>query len=153
MLKEFEEEHDHARVPQDYILDGKKLGGAVATMRSSHKRGSLSPEHEAQLLTPKGWVWDAIEAQWLDHYVEVKRYGDEHGHLRGMDKQHDGWMRKMKNRAGVIGQQGLGPLLANLAGPSGASLILCELAGSAAASYCGCQPRPAAHCVMMNTLL
>jgi hypothetical protein len=30
---------------------------------------------------------------------------------------------EMKNRAGVIGQQGLGPLLANLAGPSGAPRI------------------------------
>jgi hypothetical protein len=30
---------------------------------------------------------------------------------------------EMKNRAGLIGQQGLGPLLANLAGPSGAPRI------------------------------
>ena len=29
----------------------------------------------------------------------------------------------MKTRAGLIGQQGLGPLLANLAGPSGAPRI------------------------------
>ena len=108
ILEQFVKDHGHARVPQDYEVNGKKLGIAVAGMRRAYVEGKRFPEREARLESLTGWVWDAIEAKWLDHYVEVKHYGDEHGHLRGMDKKYEYWTRNQR----TYFRQGLGKLSA-----------------------------------------
>ncbi|MGY1738367.1 zinc-ribbon domain-containing protein [Geodermatophilus sp. SYSU D00684] len=46
-----------ARVPQEHVEDGYRLGQKVANLRLQHRRGQLSRERAAQLEQLPGWTW------------------------------------------------------------------------------------------------
>jgi superfamily II DNA or RNA helicase len=57
LLCAFAEREGHARVPQQHVENGVRLGGWVGVQRQ--KRGSLSRERRARLESVSGWSWDA----------------------------------------------------------------------------------------------
>ena len=58
-LKRFVRREKHARVPQEHIEDGVRLGKWVRKQRTSYKKNSLEPARIQALESVKGWIWDA----------------------------------------------------------------------------------------------
>jgi hypothetical protein len=82
-LKEFVEQHGHAKVGQGFEApDGFGLGLWVNNLRAQRKQNKLSDEKVARLESLAGWAWDVLEAQWEDGYGHLKEFVEQHGHAK-----------------------------------------------------------------------
>ena len=79
-LKRFQEEHGHCKVPQRYPQN-PQLGSWVSNQRADFKKGDLSEDKIARL-EEIGFVWDVLEEEWEENFLELKRFQEEHGHCR-----------------------------------------------------------------------
>lgn len=80
LLRMFAAREGHARVPQNHVEDGIKLGKWLAVQRQ--KRESLTPERCARLESVPGWSWDPHADQWEKAFHLLQQYVDEHGTSR-----------------------------------------------------------------------
>jgi Helicase associated domain/Helicase conserved C-terminal domain len=78
-LLEYVEHHGHARVPQDYKVDGYKLGHWVVNRRSDYRKGTLDAKRQRQLQGLPGWIWDSKAGQWEKGFTQLLRYVEQHG--------------------------------------------------------------------------
>jgi hypothetical protein len=76
-LEKYVREHGNALVHHRYKKN-EALGMWVSHQRRQYKGGKLS-EEKIQKLEIAGFVWDPLEAQWLERYNELKAYVKEHG--------------------------------------------------------------------------
>ena len=76
-LLEYIKRHGNALVPQNYI-DNITLGNWTQKQRYNYKTNVLSDDR-IQKLNDVGFVWDVLEAQWLERLEELKKYKREHG--------------------------------------------------------------------------
>jgi len=75
--------HGHARVPSGYTSpSGHNTGQWAANVRTTYKRGQLTPERIAALESLPGWVWGVYDEAFDAGLAEVKAYADTHGHAR-----------------------------------------------------------------------
>ncbi|WP_257616748.1 DEAD/DEAH box helicase [Chlamydia suis] len=79
-LKRFQEEHGHCNVPRWYP-ENPDLGSWVKAQRKTFKSGELSEDRIARL-EELGFVWDVLEEAWEEHFLELKRFQEEHGHCK-----------------------------------------------------------------------
>lgn len=59
-----------------------KLGSWVARHRSENARGTVPAERVRRLEALPGWVWDAREASWEEHFAALVDYAKQAGHAR-----------------------------------------------------------------------
>ena len=76
-LLQYKNEHGNTLVPQGYE-DNLQLGRWVCNQRHRYKNNQLPPER-VQKLNEIGFVWDPLEAQWLERFHELRQYKNEHG--------------------------------------------------------------------------
>lgn len=74
-LKAYKSEHGNVDVP---IKLESGLGMWVSVQRRSEKNGKLSPEKKARL-NEIGFIWDTLDAQWVDRLTELVTYKEKHG--------------------------------------------------------------------------
>uniref|UniRef100_UPI0009B050FF DEAD/DEAH box helicase n=1 Tax=Chlamydia suis TaxID=83559 RepID=UPI0009B050FF len=79
-LQRFQEEHGHCKVPQRY-LQNPDLGFWVCRQRRRFKKGKLAEDRVARL-EELGFVWDVLEEEWEENFLELKRFREEHGHCK-----------------------------------------------------------------------
>ncbi|CAE8594842.1 unnamed protein product, partial [Polarella glacialis] len=86
LLKAYQQEHDHTRVPKSYVADnGAKLGNWVNNQRSARKgQGGCKIDAEyIEQLDSLGFVWGVNRAASCEENFELlKAYKQEHGHTR-----------------------------------------------------------------------
>ena len=91
-LKRFVKREGHARVPAKHIEDGFGLGNWVDRQRVSYKRNSLAPDRIQGLQSVKGWIWDPLEADWLEGFDNLIRFERREKHARvPVDHIEDGF--------------------------------------------------------------
>ena len=73
-LQEYIKEHGNSLVSQDY----GPLGNWTQKQRYNYKMGVL-PLERIQQLNKIDFVWDVLEAQWLERFEQLKKYRREHG--------------------------------------------------------------------------
>jgi len=78
-LSSFVKREGHARVPQNWVENGVKLGAWVMNMRK--RRGQLSKEREERI-NELGLLWDPRANQDEEKMVAVEKYHRREGHLR-----------------------------------------------------------------------
>jgi superfamily II DNA or RNA helicase len=78
LLQEYADENDNARVPDDYEVQGYKLGKWVGKQRA--KWESLPDERRQRLLELPGWILDVREAWWEDGFRLLNEYARQNGH-------------------------------------------------------------------------
>jgi hypothetical protein len=54
-MEQYVAEHGNALVPDDYTVDGVRLGSWVGTQRSLYKKGNMAPERVRRLGELPGW--------------------------------------------------------------------------------------------------
>jgi hypothetical protein len=86
-LERFVNEHGHALVDRDYVVDGIRLGAWVARLRS--RKDDLSAERQARLEALMGWVWDVPEAQWEHGYNWLQQFLARAGHAQVPQKHRE----------------------------------------------------------------
>lgn len=104
-LRQFVDQHGHARVSRPYVVDGFPLGEWVKTQRNLDRRRDLEVSRVSRLegLHPS-WTWDPYVDQWEEGFTQLLRYVDRHGHARpGTKETIDGypigtWVNKQRNR-------------------------------------------------------
>ncbi|WP_231911662.1 DEAD/DEAH box helicase [Chlamydia suis] len=79
-LKRFREEHGHCKVPQRYPQN-PSLGVWVGDQRERFKKGKLAEDRIARL-EEIGFVWDVLEEEWEENFLELKRFQEEHRHCK-----------------------------------------------------------------------
>jgi hypothetical protein len=77
LLCQYKAEHGDTLVPIRYEKN-PSLGKWVDTQRSNHHANKLSPQR-IEKLNEVGFVWDSLEAQWLECFEELKEYKRDHG--------------------------------------------------------------------------
>ncbi len=82
---QYREANGDLMIPQRYVTeDGKCLGSWLATQRCIHngsKAGVLTEEQTLRLENI-GIVWQSfVDTAWEEHYMEAKRYAEQHGNL------------------------------------------------------------------------
>jgi hypothetical protein len=76
-LVQYQEEFGNALVPHRYEKN-PSLGPWVGTQRKMYKAENLSGER-IQKLNDVGFVWDPLEAQWMECYYQLVQYQKEFG--------------------------------------------------------------------------
>jgi len=80
----------HARVPQDHIESGSKLGQTVVVWRSRHRKGILAPTLALRLQSYPGWTWDPLADAYLHNlqrkFEALDSFVAREGHSRVPDK-------------------------------------------------------------------
>ena len=76
-LLDYIKKHGNSLVPQDYEQN-VTLGNWVQRQRYKYKTNDL-PEERIQQLSEIGFVWDVLQAQWLERLEELKKYRREYG--------------------------------------------------------------------------
>ncbi|CPR10900.1 helicase-associated [Mycobacterium bohemicum DSM 44277] len=74
--------HGDAFVPQNYTVDGYKLGKWVNTQRVFRSRDRLDPERQRRLEALPGWTWDSRQAAWDKGFRYLQEYVKKNGHAR-----------------------------------------------------------------------
>ena len=76
----------HARVPVAWVEDigarSVRLGSWVNTQRTTFAVEQMGKERVRQLEAVKGWVWDAVEADFEDHFEALTQFVDRESHAR-----------------------------------------------------------------------
>jgi transcriptional regulator with XRE-family HTH domain len=79
-LLRYVEQHGHARVPQFYTVDGRRLGMWVVAQRNRHAKGTLDHDRERQLEALPGWTWGRFRAdRWEEGFRRLQQYAQKHG--------------------------------------------------------------------------
>ena len=81
-LQKFVEREEHARVPAQWREDGYRLGVWVGGQRGAYLGGTLDPERRARLEALRGWVWDALQADWEDGFAYLQKFVEREEHAR-----------------------------------------------------------------------
>ncbi|WP_080121412.1 DEAD/DEAH box helicase [Chlamydia suis] len=79
-LLDFREEHGHCKVPQRYPQN-PQLASWVHNHRQDFKKGKLA-EDRIERLEEIGFVWDVLEEEWEENFLELQRFREEHGHCK-----------------------------------------------------------------------
>lgn len=79
-LKEFADREGHVRIPQDFLVDGFKLGRWLSKQRA--RKVDLTADRKAQLEALPGWCWNAIAEQWEQGFQYLKEFTVREGHAR-----------------------------------------------------------------------
>ena len=83
LAKQYYEENGDLNIPQDYVVNGVRLGVWIHTQRRIYKgqlTSHLTPGH-IQKLNDVGMIWDVYEDSWNQNYELAKQYYEEHGNL------------------------------------------------------------------------
>lgn len=109
VLVTFAEREGHARVPKECTADGFRLGGWVASQRTS--RQTLTHEQVARLEALPRWSWNALEDSWEDHFATVQAFAQREGHTRvPVDYIEEGlklgqWVRLRRREHGKLNSE------------------------------------------------
>jgi superfamily II DNA or RNA helicase len=79
VLQEYVDEYKTARVPQDFCVDGLRLGTWVTQQRSKRNQGKLSDERARRLEALPKWTWDSVAELWEDGFRHLEEYVAQHG--------------------------------------------------------------------------
>ena len=84
LSKMYLEQNGDLLIPQDYIVQGVRLGQWIGNLRNSRKgHGSIELTTERiNLLDSLGMVWDVNEYLWRQQYLLAEKYYKENGNLR-----------------------------------------------------------------------
>ncbi len=82
LLQKYAAREGHARVPQQYLEDGYRLGQWVAAQRAAYRNERLDPNRIARLDAVRGWAWDAVEENWEEGFSFLCRFAEREGHAR-----------------------------------------------------------------------
>lgn len=90
VLREFVETHGRYPLGREE-WHGYKIGSFVNTCRTAITTKDNEwllqfPDRMAALEALPGWVWNARDAAWDEHYDQLRRFADEHGHAMPSDK-------------------------------------------------------------------
>lgn len=80
LLLNYVEEYDYARVPLRFKYNGYLLGSWVSHQRKG--KNKLSPERIQLLEILPHWSWIPFEDQWNGTFNMLKKYCEEHGHIK-----------------------------------------------------------------------
>ncbi|MFC8383572.1 Helicase associated domain protein [Nocardia sp. NPDC057272] len=82
-LLTFVEQHGHALVPRDLVVDGYRLGYWASNQRAARSRGTLSSDRVSRIekAVPQ-WSWMALDDRWGASLTSLLTYTAEHGHAR-----------------------------------------------------------------------
>ena len=80
LLLDYVAEFGHSRVPLKFEYEGFNLGSWVSTQRV--RKNKLGLERVQQLEELLQWSWDVIEDQWSEIFNTLKKYIEEHGHMK-----------------------------------------------------------------------
>ncbi|WP_280304994.1 DEAD/DEAH box helicase [Nocardia abscessus] len=78
----FVEEHGHARVTRNDIIDGLNLGTWAQGQRSKYAEGLLSADRVARLQELPQWSWNPDNDQWEKFFALLTAYVETHCHAR-----------------------------------------------------------------------
>src|SRR5262249_23202336 len=81
-LERFVAREGHARVPNDHLEDGYRLGQWVADQRNFHRSGRLSEERAARLQALTGWGWETFHAGLEGSFSALANFAAREGHTR-----------------------------------------------------------------------
>ncbi|WP_280471737.1 helicase associated domain-containing protein [Nocardia cyriacigeorgica] len=77
----FVDQHGHARIPRDCIVDGYTLGNWASNQRAARARGALSADRVKRIEEAvPGWSWTALSDRWDEGFARLLAYTAEHGH-------------------------------------------------------------------------
>lgn len=79
-LASYVQREGHARVSQDHLEDGFRLGGWVATQRQRYRQHKLDATRSARLEALRGWSWDPHGAAWERGFAHLLRFVEHEGH-------------------------------------------------------------------------
>lgn len=84
LSKMYLEQNGDLLIPQDYIVEGVRLGQWIGNLRNSRKgHGSIELTTERiNLLNSLGMVWDVNEYLWRQQYLLAEKYYKENANLR-----------------------------------------------------------------------
>lgn len=80
LLVQFVAREDHARVPDNHVEDGVKLGSWVKEQRVA--KANISAERKAKLEAMPGWSWTISQDVWAERYDLVAKYASRERHSR-----------------------------------------------------------------------
>ena len=101
LLKEYKLVHGNINIPQNYIVDGIKLGVWLTNQKQLYKSGKLSVD-QINELNELNIIWDLYEYLWNEKYELLKKYKEEFGNVSvPYDYEVDGiklgvWLREQK---------------------------------------------------------
>ena len=86
-LVQFQAEHGHCGVPQNYSVDNVKLGKWVSHQRSeyqNHLAGKYSPMTQERIdqLNSVGFDWGTTVIGWDGHFEKLVQFKEVHGHCQ-----------------------------------------------------------------------
>ncbi|CAM3378010.1 DEAD/DEAH box helicase [Mycobacterium colombiense] len=81
-LLDYVARHGDARVPDEYLLNGFRLGQWVGVQRGAHRKGTLGADRERRLDELPGWTWVLFADQWEDGFKRLREYVEHHGDAR-----------------------------------------------------------------------
>ncbi|GGK33993.1 DEAD/DEAH box helicase [Nocardia camponoti] len=77
----FVDQHGHARIPRDCIVDGYPLGNWASNQRAARARGALSAARMKRIEEAvPGWSWAALSDRWAEGFARLLAYTAAHGH-------------------------------------------------------------------------
>jgi superfamily II DNA or RNA helicase len=82
LSEEFVEREGHSRVPQQYTVDGYRLGTWIANQRNLKAQNRLSPDRAERLERLLGWSWVARDDRWEEGFGQLITYVHAHGNAR-----------------------------------------------------------------------
>ena len=82
LLTAFVARERQARVPQDHIEAGIRLGRWVNSVRNSYAAGQLSAERVARLEALPGWSWDLLTDRWEMNFALLAAFVAREGRAR-----------------------------------------------------------------------
>ncbi|MGW0327774.1 Helicase associated domain protein [Nocardia sp. NPDC003183] len=101
MLSAYVEEHENARIPRNFTVDGHLLGSWVSNQRQSLKNGKLAADRAERLQALPGWN---PGDPWEEWFLLLVAYVETHGHTRLPNKYTIGdhrlgnWVAKQRDK-------------------------------------------------------
>ena len=80
LLLAFAQREGHARVPQDHVEAGVRLGTWVSNQRV--RRSTLTRDRRARLEAVDGWSWDGRDDSFPERLESLRAYAAREGHAR-----------------------------------------------------------------------
>jgi hypothetical protein len=85
IFKAFIEEFGHVLVPQDYVLNGFRIGQWVSVVRDCARpatRRKPLTEIQVEELNQLGFIWDPHKESWEKHFHAAEKFKAREGHLK-----------------------------------------------------------------------